>query len=553
MKKVLLKIRYIAVVLCATCALTSCNDFLGTVPLNEIVLENFWENEEEVNSVVMSCYSGMAQGDFLTRLILWGELRSDNVVAGNITGDIKYVNNDQLMDMLDGSILPNHYIADWSSFYSVINRCNTVLHYAPDVVLRDPDFNQSEWNYIEAEMLTLRALCYYYLVRSFRDVPFVTDPTIDDSRDFKVPAADPDSVLNVLVKDLQKAELYALKEFPEGSSSMYSYTKARVTKLTVWALLADICLWLERYDDCIAYCEKVIEAKVDEAKELNMNYDGDYPLIANQKNSSSTSKHQAYRQTFGTGFSFESIFEMPFGYNYDDKRDALRSYYGSIDVAIGAMSASTFLAEGIKEGNNKIFKESDIRAIESFNTKASGTFPIHKYVLYSISDDDNTFGYPGFEYSNWIFYRLTDVMLMEAEALVERNDSAGKKAVDLEKAFELVSAVYTRANLKGEELKKKDYPTQENMRDLVLLERQRELLFEGKRWFDLVRKARREGTSDAMLDLATQKYTNPGSVKSKWIKPDMLYLPIHEDELKVNTLLEQNPEYETEKSITTAK
>ena len=553
MKKVLLKIRYIAVVLCAACALTSCNDFLGTVPLNEIVLENFWENEEEVNSVVMSCYSGMAQGDFLTRLILWGELRSDNVVAGNITGDIKFVNNDQLMDMLDGSILPNHYIADWSSFYSVINRCNTVLHYAPDVVLRDPDFNQSEWNYIEAEMLTLRALCYYYLVRSFRDVPFVTEPTIDDSRDFKVPAADPDSVLNALVKDLQKAELSALKEFPEGTSSMYSYTKARVTKLTVWALLADICLWLERYDDCIAYCEKVVEAKVAEAEELNMNYDGNYPLIANQKNSSSATKHQAYRQTFGTGFSFESIFEMPFGYTYEDKRDALRSYYGSIDVAIGAMSASTFLAEGIKEGNNKIFKDSDIRAIESFNTKASGTFPIHKYVLYSISDDDNTFGYSGFEYPNWIFYRLTDVMLMEAEALVERNDSSGKKAVDLEKAFELVSAVYTRANLKGEVLNKKDYPTQESMRDLVLLERQRELLFEGKRWFDLVRKARREGTNDAMLDLATQKYTNPGSVKSKWIKPDMLYLPIYEDELKVNTLLEQNPEYETEKSITTAK
>ena len=68
-----------AVVLCAMCALTSCEDFLNTVPLNEIVLENFWETEEEVNSVVMSCYSRMAQGDFLTRLILWGELRSDNV------------------------------------------------------------------------------------------------------------------------------------------------------------------------------------------------------------------------------------------------------------------------------------------------------------------------------------------------------------------------------------------------------------------------------------------------------------------------------------------
>ena len=43
MKKVLLKIKYMAVVLCATVTLTSCNDFLGTVPLNEIVLENFGE------------------------------------------------------------------------------------------------------------------------------------------------------------------------------------------------------------------------------------------------------------------------------------------------------------------------------------------------------------------------------------------------------------------------------------------------------------------------------------------------------------------------------
>jgi hypothetical protein len=66
------------------------------------------------------------------------------VVAGNITGDIPYVNNDQLLDMLDGNILPNHYIADWSSFYSVINRCNTVLHYAPEVLERDPDFKPSE-------------------------------------------------------------------------------------------------------------------------------------------------------------------------------------------------------------------------------------------------------------------------------------------------------------------------------------------------------------------------------------------------------------------------
>ena len=144
-------------------------------------------------------------------------------------------------------------------------------------------------------------------------------------------------------------------------------------------------------------------------------------------------------------------------------------------------------------------------------------------------------------------------MLMEAEALVERNDAVKG---DLRKAFNLSAAVYGRANLKAKEkdsLTFKSYNTQELLRDFVLEERQRELMFEGKRWFDLVRKARREGNNGAMLNLATRKYTSPGSVKSKWIMPDILYLPYHENELKVNPLLVQNPEYETEETVTTAK
>lgn len=550
MKRVLSKIKYIVALPCMVMMMSSCEDFLNTVPLNEIVLENFWENETEVNSVVYSCYSRMSQGDFLTRLLLWGELRSDNVVEGNITGSIPYVNNDQLIKMLEGNIRPNYYIADWSSFYQVINRCNTVLHYAPQVLDRDPEFKHSEWLAIEAEMLTLRSLCYFYLVRSFRDIPLVLEPTLDDSKPFVMAAADPDSVLNQIVEDLKKAEVNAVVEYPEANS-IYSYTKSRVTKQAVWALLADVLLWMERYDECVVYCEKVIEAKIEEAEEESMIYDGKYPLLGNQRSNSSTNIHNAYNQIFGSGFSFESIFEMPFGYNYDKDRDALRSYYGSVDVPIGCFTAATFLAEGAAEGN-EYFKPTDVRAVEGFDVDASNVFPIHKYVASVITDNDEV-GYSVNRYFNWIFYRLTDVMLMEAEARVERNDSA---ANDLREAFNLTAAVYHRANIQGDvkdTLQFGAYSSQDALRSFVLEERQRELMFEGKRWFDLVRKARREGNNSAMLDLATRKYTNPGSVKSKWIKPDMLYLPIHEDELKVNTLLKQNPEYKSDETITTAK
>ena len=169
-----------------------------------------------------------------------------------------------------------------------------------------------------------------------------------------------------------------------------------------------------------------------------------------------------------------------------------------------------------------------------------------------IDDDGEAYKILG-TFTNWIFYRLTDVMLMEAEALVERNDSASN---DLRKAFNITNAVYRRSNLAAAEsdsLAFSSYGSQSKMRELVLLERQRELMLEGKRWFDLVRKARRDGTNGPMLDLAKRKYNKPDAVKSKWIKPDMLYLPIYEEELKVNTLLKQNPEYETEETVSTAK
>ena len=218
---------------------------------------------------------------------------------------------------------------------------------------------------------------------------------------------------------------------------------------------------------------------------------------------------------------------------------------------MGALSASAFLAENTQNGND-YFAKTDIRPEELFDVEDVNVFSIRKYITSNVSDD-GTPSKRSAAYPNWIFYRLTDVMLMEAEALVERNDSADN---DLRIAFNLANAVYRRSNLAAQDkdsLTFSTYGTQNQMREFVLLERQRELMFEGKRWFDLVRKARREGSNGAMLDLAKRKYTKPDAVKSKWIKPDMLYLPIFEDELKVNTLLVQNPEYETDETISTAK
>ncbi|MBR5842869.1 MAG: RagB/SusD family nutrient uptake outer membrane protein, partial [Bacteroidaceae bacterium] len=134
--------------------------------------------------------------------------------------------------------------------------------------------------------------------------------------------------------------------------------------------------------------------------------------------------------------------------------------------------------------------------------------------------------------------------------LALRNDTVVPGNQDLRKSFELVKAVYYRSNpykvTNADSLKYSSDPG--TMQALVLEERQRELAFEGKRWYDLVRKALRDGQTNDMLDvLVDHKYeTNQKAIRSKMAAIDCLFFPIYQREIETNPLLKQNPAYEVE-------
>jgi hypothetical protein len=188
----------------------------------------------------------------------------------------------------------------------------------------------------------------------------------------------------------------------------------------------------------------------------------------------------------------------------------------------------------------------DVRRYDAFaQTGAqSGIYRIFKYVGRPRSSNDY------FDYSykieldaksaNWIFYRIPDVFLMKAEALVELGGDDNLSA-----ALMLVNMVYERSNPTAVPLLKNDYSTQDQMRNLVLEERRREFLFEGKRWFDLLRVARKEGKSRNMVNkyLVPNAVLNSDVLLTKLSIMDALYLPIHREELLSNTELKQNPYY----------
>ncbi|WP_163264669.1 RagB/SusD family nutrient uptake outer membrane protein [Dysgonomonas sp. 216] len=521
-------IKYYLLILVCVITGVSCNDYLDVRPENEMLLDDFWQKESDVEAVVMACYRGMQEDAFMQRVILWGELRSDNMIPNSSSNDEWQIHN--------MNILPSNSLSSWESFYQVINYCNTVLNYAPAVVGRDANFTENDLRAKEAEVKAIRSLCYFYLMRTFRDVPFVGNATVDDGQNFVVPQISPDSLLNIITNDLLFAEEWTLSVFPTTRS-----TKGRMTKDAVRALLADIYLWKGEYNKCIEYCDKLINAVVSESLGGALVEVPKYDLNTTESFASAI---------FYRGNSTESIFELQF---YSDKfNENIKKLYGYLDKA-GAIFANPVYADPSTENT---FMKTDGRKMNSIvlDEAKSGEFAIFKYrgtvdKFTSGSKDTYSYSFSTTEEANWIFYRITDVMLMKAEALGQLNRSEE----DLREMLRIVNTTYMRANdlaSKDDTLSFDDYGNVDALNKLVLLERQRELMFEGKRWFDLVRLSEREGNTETLSDHVISKYTsNQNTIITKLSVLNSLYLPIHRDELLVNKLLKQNPYYLSSSSI----
>lgn len=511
------------ILIVATLLLTgvsSCTNWLEVLPENQMVLEQYWKTESDAQGVMSACYRGLIENDVMYRMLIWGEMRSDNVIqAANTNEDINRI--------LGQEITPSNANCSWGGFYAIINNCNTFLRYAPDVVKADANFTPDKLHAMEAEVLAIRSLAYFYLVRAFKNVPFITTPSIDDSQNFMVTQSTERVVLDSITKDLLIAVQYAKPSF-----STLNYTKGRFTKNAIYALLADIYLWDQKYDQCIDMCNHVMA-------------DNTLKLVDAER---------VISEVFYSGKSTETIFELLFNdkvqINY-----ATRNLYGWSGSTIGGVSFPTNLAPGKQYspfkyslGNGVFESEKDTRAKDFYITDAiNGVYSIFKYAGLSRTENSTT-NVSSYYYrsntSNWIVYRLSDVILMKAEALLQKT-----KDKDLENVVALVNMTYKRSNPDADTLSVTKYTGESDVETLVLRERQRELMFEGKRWFDLVRLARRSNSTAPLISYVA-KTTTGNEALGRMSVMNALYWPIHKDELTADSLLVQNPFYNTVTSST---
>ncbi|MFC2136998.1 RagB/SusD family nutrient uptake outer membrane protein [Bacteroidota bacterium] len=472
------RLKFVTFFLIAIIAL-GCNEWLDVEPENDLIKQEFWNTKEDVESCLAAAYSAL-RGSVM-KTFIYGELRADMVIvnAGASFGDYARI--------AENDITSTNGAVKWTEYYKAINLANTVMYYAPIVKDKDKTFTQKLKNTMDSEMLFIRSLCYFYLVRLWKDVPLVLSPSVSDTVDIYIPKTSEHIILDHIVNDLKRASSIALTTEYIHQPTFY---KGRANKYAIQALLADVLLWSERYDEAILYCDSIINTGLFDLESNSDWFNLYYP--GNSK--------------------IESLFEIQFDDNLESQENPIYT-----DL-INELNVTSRLIG--------LFEETDIRFSGDYG-------PFQKLVgLNATSSDRNN----NQRDVNYIYYRYADILFIKAEALAELGN--------FEDANYLVRQVAERAgDVHVTAL------TYDGFMNTLMNERAREFTFEGKRWFDLLRWAKKDKFSNKkiIMDVVLLRATNAqmrAILKSKITDTLSYYLPIHEDELLYNTQLEQNSYYD---------
>lgn len=467
---------------------SSCSKWLDLLPENEQVTDKYWNTKEEVEAVLGSAYVTLQKS--VNPMITWGEARGNMLSIG---GFIPV----GLNDFKNLRLLPSNALVNWGDFYQIINYANMVIRYAPDVVERDPSFNPAVMNSFLSEAYFLRGLSYFYLVRNFGEVPLIVEPYMNDSQRYELKKSTQQDIYAQIISDFTAA----LENSKDVWPTVWE-TKGRSTTNAIHAALADVYLWTEEYDKAIISCNAVLES-------------GRVGLIEGVVNTRNN-----WFTIFNPGNSNEGIFEIQFDFAKQQTNNFTSIFGASYNWIISPYGLALFQEN-----------PEDIRGIRA---TYAADLKLWKYIG---AEGNTTIPRPQSD-QNFILYRVADIYLMKAEALLMKGESSYPAAL------ELITAVRSRAQISRPVT---PGSTELEMLALLMDERAREFVGEGKRWYDLLRVAKRNNYAykDYLIDEVMEGMTGGSApvVRSILMNEDAHYLPIHQDEIRFNRLLEQNPYY----------
>ena len=482
-------IKYTAFVMLLGMGMTSCGDFLDKPVEDNYNTENYYNGDASCISGVNYLYNSPWY-DFQRGFIKVGEVMSGNMYWGS-SPYMNFSTNGTDEDLVNMSY----------SLWAEIGHCSTVYESLKNAI----NTSEKVKNQCMGECLAWKAMAYFYLVRTFGDVPIIHSNSEslgkgDYNSVSKVEKAD---VYEYIIMTLEKAMELLPKE--KSTSGRIDYYCAEGLLSKVYLTKAGVSGSLNQYDlkKAAEYAKDVIE---NSGRELMEHYED----IFRGSNQFCDEILIAWRWTVGTQWTSQNTLQSDLAPEGFDENGDCWGGYGGPSVDLQAAFGCTATDNPAVRDNSDIRRHAtmmlpgDVYSYFWADKTYSGSKKGFDYLRFIYDKDGYGKGGPGGElqcntgannvknlYGNnqdhvsalgitpmnmanqlpTHILRLSDIYLIYAEAVVNTDNAAAK---------EYVNKVRERAGAKA-----LDNVTWND----IWKERRLELAGEGDRWYDYVRRS----------------------------------------------------------------
>lgn len=502
MKKIILNITMLATIVLSG---AGCKKFLDERPFTQVPTDSYFKSSKDIAAAVAGVYAsfqiemtGNGTGSTWGKYHFWGDARADNF-------DRTQYNFSHVNELASNGLTAGNAASNWTGLYRTIGRANNCLKYIPLVPQYDNKATQKVVDENMAQCYAMRAISYFYIVRLWGDAPIWLEPYTDVNEDPKKPRESKDKILReIIIADLEKA--YEL--IPKNATPSQWY----IGEGAICAILADVYMWMGEETEALKWFANLFKAKSPTGKVYKGMNETDLATQADWKN------------IFINANTVENIWSIHWDFTVNGCACTPVSIYHS---------NSPLQIDSIVLNDWGAIQETDLRARQTIDFNAPLRDRLLKFYPMPASGNpvwnDATKQLPVY----LTMYRLTDMMLLYAEALNQTGDPVN--------ALKWLNIVRVRAGLPAYLDTDPEVNTQEALQDALLNERRYELFGEGKRWFDLVRTRKVQEVMDPVLILRQRRQlveeVGFGSDERKWL------WPIHRTLIEDNPQLKQNEPY----------
>lgn len=511
----------------------SCDDFLEESPRDEASLNQYFTEPAHAESAVNILYrEGAPQmytvgGVYSGKRGMYGEYLS-GFFDNEYKGQEPYIQFAQQLT-LNGTNIDGFSNGIWSDLYLAVARANNAIRYIPET----PELSEAEANRLMAEARFFRAYAYFFLVRLYGEIPLIEEP-YEAIENLYIPSSPIADIYALIESDL----LFAINQGGLSDDTMVANNN-RITRGAAATLLADVYLTMSGFplqDDHYAEAAEMAEMVINS---------GAYSLVQNDLVDGEIDfENSAYNKIRREeALAEEYIYFVEFMVGIENSTYPQWSYpvaYAG-DVAYAITNGAYQPVEEFMWGYDQ---EDDLRAQNKqyfhttyvYSEDSISTFPPTPYIWH----DDQALFQTSTSGKDARALSYSEVLLTAAESIA-RSEGVTTDAVNY--LARVRDRAYWKQDIGEIEAELTGLSVDEFVEE-VWKERYRELVFDFKLWFDMIRtRTYPETAQDANGEIEFAPLVGHENTWGQTFQERHLLLPIPQRELQRNPQLEQNDGY----------